>query len=282
MSSSSGLEAAPGLDARAGRAEVVVRRGAGGRSTVTRAYATSPLRLLTPNNAGHGAWIYTSSFGGGLVDGDVLTLDLTVGAGATSFVSTQAATKVYRSRRGTRADVRATVGSGACLVFMPDPVMCFASSRYQQTQRFDLAVDANFVLVDWLSSGRHASGERWAFHEYRSRIDVHQGDRHLLRDSILLRADDGDVGRRLGRFDIVGLTMLCGPAVRDTAAAIVEHIARAPVTRRVGCMVVASAISNGCLVRFAAQSFEDAAQTVRECVRCVPTLLADDPWSRKW
>lgn len=280
--SSTGLAAATRPDARAGRAEVVVRQQAGGRSTVTRAYATSPLRLLTPSNAGHAAWIYTSSLGGGLVDGDTVTLDLTVGAGATSFVSTQAATKVYRSRRGTRADVRATVDSNACLVFMPDPVICFASSRYQQTQRFDLAVDASFVLVDWLSSGRHATGERWAFHEYRSRIDVHQGDRHLLRESILLRADDGDLERRLGRFDVMGLAMLCGPAVREEAATIIERFAREPVTRRTGCMVVASPVPNGCLIRLAAQSFEDAAHTVRECVRCVPTLLADDPWSRKW
>ena len=29
-----------------------------------------PLRLLTPANHGHAAWVYTSSYGGGLVDGD--------------------------------------------------------------------------------------------------------------------------------------------------------------------------------------------------------------------
>jgi urease accessory protein len=237
---------------------------------------------LTPGNAGHAAWIYTSSFGGGLVDGDALALDLTVCAGATSFVSTQAATKVYRSPRGTRSDVRATVNAGGCLVCAPDPVICFAASRYRQTQRFDVAADASLVLLDWLSSGRHATGERWAFHEYQSRIDVHQGDRHVLHESVLLRAEDGDVERRLGRFDVVGLTLLCGPAVRDASAAIIARLAREPVTRRGDRLVVASAVHNGCLVRFAARSFEDAAHAVRECLQSVPSLLADNPWSRKW
>jgi len=60
----------------AGRGEIEVVRRPDGRSVVARAYATSPLRLLTPINHGHAAWIYGSSYGGGLVDGDAVTLDV--------------------------------------------------------------------------------------------------------------------------------------------------------------------------------------------------------------
>ena len=66
--------AAPGR----GRVEIVRR---GERSVVTRAVATSPLRLLTPRNHGRGAWVYTATYGGGLVDGDAIQLDISVGAG---------------------------------------------------------------------------------------------------------------------------------------------------------------------------------------------------------
>src|SRR5262245_60409912 len=52
------------------------------RSVVTRAFARSPLRLLTPANHGHAAWVYTSSYGGGLVDGDRLAVDVEVKPGA--------------------------------------------------------------------------------------------------------------------------------------------------------------------------------------------------------
>src|SRR5262245_163756 len=104
------------------------------RSTVSQAYASSPLRLLMPRNHGRAAWIYTSSFGGGLVDGDRVSLDIVVDAGAAAFVSTQASTKVYRSACGTSAELRASVGDEGLLVLAPDPVVCFAASRYRQTQ----------------------------------------------------------------------------------------------------------------------------------------------------
>jgi urease accessory protein len=43
------------------------------RSDVHRARSAGPLRLLTPR-AGAAAWIVTSTYGGGLVDGDQVAL----------------------------------------------------------------------------------------------------------------------------------------------------------------------------------------------------------------
>ena len=42
---------------------------------------------------------------------------------------------------------------------------------YSQHLRFALAADASAVVVDWLGAGRVAKGERWAFREYRSRME---------------------------------------------------------------------------------------------------------------
>ena len=41
-------------------------------------------------------WLYTITFGGGLVEGDNITLDVDVGEDCTVVVTTQASTKVYR------------------------------------------------------------------------------------------------------------------------------------------------------------------------------------------
>ena len=51
-------------------------------------------------------------------------------------------------------------------------MVCFAGADFAQTQRYDLHADASLVLVDWMTSGRHASGERWAFSRYESRFDI--------------------------------------------------------------------------------------------------------------
>ena len=246
-------------------------RAASGRTVVTRAYATSPLRLLMPANPGDAAWVYTSSFGGGLVDGDRLVVDADVGAGASVFLSTQASTKVYRSPRGTSTEMHARVGAGALLVVAPDPVVCFAESRYQQTQQFDLDAGANLVLVDWVTAGRHASGERWAFDEYRSRLRVREKGRPVVHDAVALLAAHGPLAVRMGRFNVTGVALLRrGPrAVRGGRPA--ARVEGAALSRRAGELLAATPVGDGgCLLRFAGESTERMSRTLRACLDVVP------------
>ena len=81
------------------RGHLAFRRSAMGTAVET-AFAESPLRFLTPRNHGSAAWAYTSTLGGGLVDGDRLELEISVGPGARAFVSSQGPTRVFRSARG--------------------------------------------------------------------------------------------------------------------------------------------------------------------------------------
>jgi urease accessory protein len=186
-------------------------------------------------------------------------------------VATQSSTKVYRSARGTAVDVRARVASGATLVFMPDPVVCFTASRYAQRQRFDVASRSRLVVVDWLSSGRTASGERWQFDEYVSTLQIRVDGSRVVHDALALRASDGDLGLRLGE------------GLRATSAAIVDGVARSPVTRRDDLIVAAAPVgSGGCLLRVAGRSVEHVSRVIREQLAIVPALLGDNPWARKW
>jgi urease accessory protein len=255
----------------------------GGKSVISRAYATSPLRLLTPGNHGRAAWIYTSSHGGGLVDGDCIVLEIEIGEDAAAFVSTQASTKIYRSPCGTSAEMRARVATNGLLVVAPDPVVCFARSRYRQIQRFDLADRATLVLLDWISSGRHAAGERWAFDEYHGQIDVRLDGKLLVHDALALRAADGDLARRLGRFDVLAVVVLVGTALRTVAASLISRVSRDAVVRRSDHLVAASALGDeGCVIRIAGCSVEQVGRTIRELLGFLPAMLGDDPWTRKW
>ena len=263
-----------------------VRQGA--RTMVTRAYATSPLRLLTPKNHGRAAWVYTSSFGGGLVDGDRVRLDVEVGAGAAAFVSTQASTKVYRSARGTSAQLAARVGDGGVLILAPDPVVCFAESRFEQHQEFDVSAAGSLVVVDWVTSGRRESGERWAFVHYGSRLVVHLDQSLLVHDAMALRREDGALEARLGRFDVLAIVAMIGVPLVQDAMSLVERYARLPVERGANLLTVATPLSHprlgpaGCVVRLAGRSVDEVGRVIRSCLSCVPEILGDDPWSRKW
>jgi urease accessory protein len=272
-------------------ADAMHRAGAGvlevsrvhGRSVITRAFATSPLRLLMPRNRGSAAWVFTSTYGGGLLGGDDLEIDAVVRERAHALLLTQASTKVYRSSRSASARLTATVEDGGLLCVMPDPVVCFAGSTYRQTQQFDLRGTAGLLLVDWLSSGRSAFGERWAFDDYSARVSVRVDGRLVMIDATSLRAAEGDLASRLGRFEAICFVALLGPRVGEAAARAVEEIARMPVRRNASVLMGAAPLGEGgCVVRLAGTSLQDVARTARGFLQFVPTLLGDDPWARKW
>jgi urease accessory protein len=279
--------ALPGIDApdsfnRSGFGALEVVRGPQ-KSVVSRALAMSPLRLLTPGNNGHAAWIYTSTYGGGLVDGDDISLHVRVAPKAAAFLSTQASTKVYRSPRGSDVEMRADIEPSGLLVSAPDPVVCFAASRYRQTQRLDVSEGAGLVLVDWVSSGRRTSGERWEFEEYVSRTIVRHRGRLVLHDATALRASDSDLATRIGRFDVLALMVLVGETLQDHAASIVASVSQQPIVRRSDLLISAARIGDsGCVVRIAGRSVEQVGRRLRQLLGFVPALLGDDPWSRKW
>ena len=261
---------------------------AGRRSTVVRAAAASPLRLLTPRNHGRAAWIYTSSYGGGLVGGDHVALDIGVEPGAAAFVSTQASTKVYRSSVGATSELTARVGDRGLLVVVPDPVVCFRGSRYRQSQQFDLARDAGLVVVDWVTSGRHAAGERWAFDEYSARLSARIDGTLAVYDNLVLTGGPDDLTARLGRFDVLAVALVLGSPLIPYAAALVSRVTQRPLERRSDRLVTAAALAPpglgdvGCIIRLAGRSVEDVGRTIREYLAFVPDLLEDDPWVRKW
>ncbi|HWE00936.1 MAG TPA: urease accessory protein UreD [Tepidisphaeraceae bacterium] len=277
---------AAAFDRRAGYGAFEVRRVAD-RSVVTRVVAKSPLRLLTPRGcAGNAAWVFSSTFGGGLVAGDQINIDASVGEKATCVFSTQASTKVYRSIDAgpTRQSLRLRVGPGGVCALLPDPLTCFAGAVFEQRIDVDLDSTATLVLVDWLTSGRRARGERWAFQKYLSRIDVRRENKLAFRDAVLLDEADGpiDGDYRMGRCDCFGVVLLLGPRVEAACAQLLNQANAQPVTRGESLIFSASPLAGGMILRVAGPRTEIVGKWIRDRLRFVPGLLGGDPWARKW
>ena len=257
-----------------------------GESTVTSAYASSPLKLLTPRSRGRSVWAYASSFGGGLVAGDQTRLELSLGPGACAFIGTQASTKIYRNPAllPSGHTTHAVIESSAALVFAPDPVQAFAGSTYTQRQEFHLAPDASLVLVDWFTSGRVARGERWEFNHFASRNEVFVAGKRIFLDSLRLDPADGplDSAHRTGRFNCLGMVLLIGPAFRKGAAELLEDVSRQPVARRAPLVCSASPVGGGALLRIAGEQSETVGREIHRHLSFLSDQLGDDPWARKW
>ena len=285
----------------------------GGRSVVTRAQAHSPLRLLTPRGPAQSAWVFTSTFGGGLLAGDRIELDVVVERGAGCLLSTQSQTKVYRSAAGESAlqGITARLMGDATLVSLPDALVCFAGGDFQQDQRFEMSDTASLLLLDWLTSGRRARGERWAMRRYQARTDVIVGGKLKFRDALRLDESDGPIDgeHRMGRCDCFATVVMLGPKFGAGAKRLLEwasaqqaHSWHGFSTRAHGLKphettalplpgatpsadgvhFAASPLANGVVLRAAGPTTESVARWLRQRLEFLPATLGGNPWDRKW
>jgi urease accessory protein len=266
----------------AGSAQLAFTRS-GARTVLTRAFAASPAKLIESNRRDATCWVYAATLGGGLVGGDDIRLYADVGPGARAVLTTQASTKVYRSLRPCTQTVNATVGETALLAVVPDPIVCFAGADFTQTHRYDLRADASLVLVDWVTSGRHASGERWMFSRYESRFDIRRGSRRIFWDGLVLEPSIDSVAERMGRYDVLLTAIMTGPLVDCAARDLVNRISQHAVSTDNGFLVSAAPLRDGgALLRMAGASLEQVARALRSDLAFLPALTGDDFWRGKW
>jgi urease accessory protein len=272
------------VDLAVGRGDLGFAR-VDGATAVVRCRARSPLKVLVPRHRGPSAWAFLATFGGGLLAGDRVELDVDVGPGATALLANQAETKVYRSPSGAEAVqvVRAHVGRGGTLVVLPDPVSPFAGARFAQEQRYTLDEGGSLLLLDALVAGRTARGERWAFHDYRSRVEVSAGGALVVGDAVSLASrGERPVASQMGRFEALALVVCVGPAFAGSAAALLDGLGQAPVQAAAPLIAAASPFSGGVLLRAAARSAEHLARFLRDSLSFVAGPLGDDPFQRRW
>jgi urease accessory protein len=259
------------------------------RTHISRALARQPLKLLTPTSPSHAALVYATTLGGGLLAGDQIHLDLHAHANTTAFLTTQSATKVFRSPEGraARQTLDARFEDDSLLVAWPDPLVCFASARYEQRQTFHLARSASLAVVDCHAAGRVARHERWAFARYFTRNRVLVDGQLLLNDTLVLDEADAPLASpfRTGRFNALASVILIGPKLES----LIDDISRADATlshraSRVRAPFL-SAVSrhNGALIlRFLAEDPQQLTRHLRNTLGPLTQLLGQDPWSRKW
>ncbi len=257
-----------------------------GRTVATRAAASSPLKLLIPRRPGPAAWVYTSTHGGGLVAGDRIDLTIRLGPNSKCTISTQSSTKVYRNPTGIpcRQSLQAFIDQGATLVVAPDPVTCFAGAAYEQTQRFDIQSGGGLVLIDWLTSGRHACGERWAFSWYRSRFEVFLENDRLLTDALLLDPHHGplDSPFRLGRFNCLAVIVMIGERFDHVSREILAAVGSKPLKKNPSLIEAVSPIRHGAIWKIVGMAPEQVGRLLHRRLDSLREVLGDVPWSRKW
>ena len=237
----------------------------------------APSKLLVPTPRGQAAWICHLTFGGGVVAGDRISLDLDLADGTTALSATQGATKVYRDPEARWSEQRtsARIGDGALLVSLPHPVTAYAEARYRQHNTFHCAPGGSVLWWDVLTAGRPAQGEHWSADTVHLNTDLQCGDQVVARDALKL---SGDFSRaQLQAYRCVFSLGLLGPRCADAVQAISQ---RKPVSSADCRWVVSPIAGGGCLIRGLSANVETARDACQDLVPWLPEVLGDDPWLR--
>jgi urease accessory protein len=214
------------IAAQAGRLDTAVQPGMrggvrlraeriGGRTRITDLAWRPPLQVLRAHHTDP-AWpdlasVILASPAGGILQGDRLTIDISVGPGARLRVGTQSATRIYRTPAGeARQAVRLEVEQGGYLEYLPDPFIPYAGSRFISRTTAIVASDAALIIGEVVAPGRAARGEVLAFDGYESTVEIGRPDGMLLAtDAVILdRREPMRVVGVLGRHLAVGTLLV--------------------------------------------------------------------------
>jgi len=261
-------------------------RNVNGKSTISNIYNRYPLKFLTPKVSSTIPWVYMINFGGGLVPGDLVATKFKCGQQATIVVTCQSSTKVYKSlpEKITTQSFDITVEEGGLFVMIPQPVTCFATARYQQRQTLNVETGGSVVCVDWLTCGRCARGECWAFAEYTSKVHLKIGGRLVLNDCTRLSNEDGhDVAAEMRGYHTAANIFIVGPRVKHISALVMARIQSKPVcdlkaNKSLICSSTPFLEGEGVLFRLATISTSVAFNFLRDIFKELFEELGNDPY----
>lgn len=206
----------------------------------------------------------------------------------------------------TTQTIRYTINSKSTLLLLPDPVTCFRSASYNQIQTFNVTPDGSFVILDWLTSGRKALDEDWAFTRYYSENEVFIGGRRWARDVMLLEGDteDGEhlegvvpsrrlLAEKLAPYSCYAMVLLYGREVekiidnlRVTFEMITVFKRREPEdliwSLSPACNASPIGLGTGAIVRIAGTETDVVKVWLKERLKGLEEIVGPDVYRKAW
>ena len=188
------------------RLHLVFEPGSSGSTILRIKQQEPPWRVVRGFDAPSGErLVHLNNVSGGILDADSLDWRVDVTAQAQAQLTTTGATRVYRSRSPERAaSMRGivTIGEGAYLEYLPDQLIPFAGSRFEQSVRVELSRGASLIWWDRVAPGREASDEVFRYDRLASRFELIADEEPVATEQWTLepRARKLDSNVRLGPF----------------------------------------------------------------------------------
>lgn len=245
-----------------------------GRSVAAHQYHRGALRVLRPHyldDSGQVCYVVVNP-GGAYLGADLYVIDVEVGDGARLLLTTQSATKIYRTP-GSFAEQRMTLrlGEGAQLELAPDQLIAYREASYRQNTHITVRPSSSLMMSEVITPGWSPDGSSFRYEELRLRTEIYvetgAGTELLALDNLLVRPPLNDVTGMafMEGFSHLGSLMVVDPRV-DQALADELHAVAQGHDAYTGISLTRSAAGTaGLIVRSLANSTEDLARLLGAC-----------------
>jgi urease accessory protein len=173
-------------------------------------------------------WVFIITSTGCVVQGDRLALEVTLGSGAQAHLTTQAASKIHAMDANYAVQTQSiTVGDGAYLEFLPDPVIPHRRARFVSDTRITIAPTATTFWSEIIQPGRkhHHPDECFGATVMSMSIAAARPDgRRLFAEKLVIEPTRYPVRQTgvMDSFDVLGNVIVCTP--KDHADRIHESV----------------------------------------------------------
>ena len=253
-----------------------------GKSVAAHQYHRGALRVLRPHyldESGQVCYVVVNP-GGAYLGADLYVMDVEVGDGASLVLTTQSATKIYRTP-GSFAEQRMTLrlGERAQLELAPDQLIAYREASYRQNTHVTVRPSSSLVMAEVVTPGWSPDGASFRYEELRLRTEIHVeapgGAELLALDNLLIRPSLNDVtgmGFMEGRSHL-GSLVVVDPRV-DQALADELHALTAGHDAYTGVSLTASIGGTaGLVLRSLSDSTEELNRLLGAC-----TALLRERW----
>jgi|GEM_PF-3433755 len=211
-----------------------------GKSRVVNLFCNAPLRLL--HTAGYKAHVelVTSSFGGGFLQGDNVTLKLRCNENAKMVLRSQGNTHIYKNTddRISVQNISGILEKNSVVSVCMDPVVMHKDAQFRQSQSWQLHQSSSLLLVEWLHSGRSESGERFMFDAFYSDVKLEVSGKSILDERFRCdcHLDAPDNFNRFAHLNIAMNIYLIGDRFEQIVELLQTYIASNSQCNRLGTL----------------------------------------------
>ncbi|GAA1411757.1 urease accessory protein UreD [Glutamicibacter uratoxydans] len=196
-----------------------------GRDIAVSQYSRGALRVFRPHYLdASGQVCYTViNPGGAYLGADRYGIQITVRSGSSLLLTTQSATKIYKTPQGpAEQHMVIDLEDDAVLEYIPDQLIAYRDATYEQDTVVRMGKRASFVMCEVLTPGWSPDGRQFSYDKLRLRTEVLVDGKLAALDNLWIEPAEQAIDSSLYFNEATHVGMLLAVDARIDAAMVAE------------------------------------------------------------